>query len=111
MRAHGVTTFPDPLPSGGFDIPHGVKKEPQFQSAEQACRSGLPSGPSSSAKRTDIPAELNFAECMRSHGIAGFPDPNSQGQFDVPSDINTDSPRFETAAHACQTTGIHWNGA
>jgi hypothetical protein len=45
-----------------------------------------------------------FAACMRSHGVANFPDPNSQGEIDVRSSsgINPDSPKFRAAQDACQ---------
>lgn len=107
MRAHGVADFPEPVPGSGFHVPVGVKHEPQFQSASQACESDLPGG-GASAKHVNIQEELNFARCMRSHGIADFPDPMTGGGFDIPGDTN--SPQFEAAAHSCQTTGIHWNG-
>lgn len=46
---------------------------------------------------------LTFAQCVRSHGVPGFPDPDSQGGFD-PSQISglEDSPQLKTAAAACK---------
>jgi hypothetical protein len=107
MRAQGVPNFPDPLPDGRFDIPRGVKFEPEFQSASQACQSDLPNAGTSS-KHPDVREDLDFARCMRSHGITDFPDPLPGGGFNLPG--NTNSPQFEAAARACQTTGVHWNG-
>jgi hypothetical protein len=38
MRAHGVPSFPDPLPGGGFDVPSAVDTgSPAFTSANGAC--------------------------------------------------------------------------
>jgi hypothetical protein len=108
MRSHGVPNFPDPVPGGGFGTPSGVKHEPRFQSASQACQGDLPGG-GPSAKHVNIREELNFAGCMRSHGVSNFPDPMPGGGWDIPG--NTNSPQFEAAARACQTTGIHWNGS
>ena len=47
---------------------------------------------------------LNFARCMRSHGIPNWPDPttdrNGQPVFDIPG-INPDSPRVSNTADEC----------
>jgi hypothetical protein len=38
MRAHGVPTFPDPLPGGGFNIPSTVNAQSAaFAVADRAC--------------------------------------------------------------------------
>ena len=54
---------------------------------------------------------LKFSECMRSHGVSGFPDPStSQGQnaigidgynFNLPSNLNLQSPAFKSAQKTC----------
>lgn len=47
---------------------------------------------------------LDFAKCMRSHGVPKFPDPRSGGrgfQFDT-SAINPQSPAFQSAQQACR---------
>jgi hypothetical protein len=113
IRAHGIPEFSDSALSviGGqleLHVPNYLKSEPQFQSALQACRKDLPGG-GASAKHVNIQEELNFARCMRSHRITNFPDPLPGGGFDIPGDTN--SPQFEAAAHACQSTGVHWNSA
>jgi hypothetical protein len=45
-----------------------------------------------------------FAACMRSHGVANFPDPSSGGGINIGprSGINPDSPQFQSAQRACQ---------
>jgi hypothetical protein len=117
MRGHGVSNFPDPTtPAGGgvaFSIDGGPGSDlnpnnPAFQVANQACRSLLPAGvqvpPPPSPK---IAAEVRWARCMRSHGVPGFPDPNSQGAFDS-AKFNDTSPAFHIASRACtslQPTG------
>jgi hypothetical protein len=45
MRAHGVSSFPDPNFSGGtpaISVPGGTTSSPQFQRAQQACQSLTP---------------------------------------------------------------------
>lgn len=43
-----------------------------------------------------------FAQCMRSHGTASFPDPTAQGTFQLPTSL-TASPQFKTADDACKS--------
>lgn len=47
---------------------------------------------------------LAYSQCMRSHGVANFPDPNADGQVKIASSsgINFYSPAFEAAESACQ---------
>jgi hypothetical protein len=51
---------------------------------------------------------LKYADCMRSHGIADFPDPNDQGEFAIDadgpsSDLNSTNPTFQGAELACKS--------
>jgi hypothetical protein len=48
---------------------------------------------------------LGFAQCMRSHGVPNFPDPNSSGQLDL-SGVNPQSPAFQTAVDDCKQFGV-----
>jgi hypothetical protein len=115
MRAHGVSDFPDSAISVGngnveFNIPLAVKNEPQFASASRACSPDLPGGGASAKPSENVQQELEFANCMRTHGITDFPDPLPSGGFDIPG--NTNTPQFEAAQNACQTstgssTGAH----
>jgi hypothetical protein len=46
MRRHGEPAFPDPASNGSFTLPPGMNAEsPQFQNAEKACQSLMPSNP------------------------------------------------------------------
>lgn len=47
---------------------------------------------------------LAFAQCVRAHGVPGFPDPNSQGNFLLRSNrgFRMGSPQFESANRACE---------
>lgn len=109
MRAHGVLDFPDPDSNGSFNLSGGgdlTPTDPTYQAATQACRSlgsaGKASAPSFS--RQQIAAILNFAECMRSHGIDNYPDPNSNGI--IPGirnfGIDPNSSQFQAANSACK---------
>ncbi|MGP0037768.1 MAG: hypothetical protein ACLP4R_24835 [Solirubrobacteraceae bacterium] len=61
-------------------------------------------------------AALGYANCMRSHGVPDFPDPNSQGEFQLHSifengrttqgeDLIPSSPAFQGAERACGAFG------
>ena len=116
IRSHGVPGFPDPSnsPNGGqgFKITpseHIAQGSPQFQAAQQACKKLLPNGgettPAEHAKT--LAQALKYVQCMRSHGVAKFPDPSTQGGgvnilIDPNSGINPSSSQFQAAASACQ---------
>jgi len=110
MRSHGVPDFPDPTPGPGGGFAFQIngspgsdldRNDPRRQAAGAACRSLLPGGeqaPALSARK--LAAEVKWAQCMRSHGLPGFPDPNAQGAFDS-SRFDDSSPAFQTASNAC----------
>jgi hypothetical protein len=126
MRANGVTNFPDPGGGGGIQLSasSGINPfSPAFKAAQSHCRKLLPGGgpptgpPSAQAERQ----ALEVSECMRKHGVSGFPDPTLKApsspagytaiQDDggvilaIPSTINVQSPAFQQAAKACQFGG------
>jgi hypothetical protein len=109
MRARGVPNFPDPPAGGGIHITasSGLDPEsPAFQAAMQTCRKLLPGGgpprivPESAKLRL-----LNHAECMRAHGVPGYPDPTFPAGGGVesffPSNVEFGAPVFEKALKAC----------
>jgi hypothetical protein len=62
--------------------------------------SGNSSPSSSASSKGDVRA---YSACMRSHGVANFPDPDSKGRIAMNSGVDPESPQFKTAARACQT--------
>ena len=126
MREHGVTNFPDPSGGGGgiqFRISGNAinPASPAFRSARVSCSKLLPGGgPGRHASAEAIKQDTEMAECMREHGVAGFPDPvvtatppginpadYSSAQYGngifigIPKSVNVRSPAFEAAAKAC----------
>jgi hypothetical protein len=64
---------------------------------------GAPSGTVTNASGASgkSPQEaLQFAQCMRAHGVSNFPDPNGQGIRITPSIAQ--SPAFQPAQNACK---------
>jgi hypothetical protein len=114
MRDHGVANFPDPqvtTASGGGvvrqAVPASAGLSPKFKAAQNACKGILPP-PGSGGPRHQGPSKqvfLAFARCLRSHGIADFPDPNAQGQLTLQmisaAGVDLKAPSFLTAAKAC----------
>jgi hypothetical protein len=72
---------------------------------------GVASGASSSANAASAPSSsppagpLAFAECVRAHGVQDFPDPDSDGNFDLSrgGDLNPTNPTYQAAAQACRS--------
>jgi hypothetical protein len=117
MRSHGVPDFPDPTVqngSVGFSITAGDgvdQNSPQYQSARQAC-SSLRGGGTANSGSGNLAKELKFAQCMRSHGVPDFPDPNKNGGFSGTSTVNPSSPTFQNAQSTCmQLSGLGGRGS
>jgi hypothetical protein len=109
MRSHGVPRFPDPGSNGRTSLGNGIDpSSPQFQAAQKACQSLLPSGGSSlatqSAGGSISPQKqaqlLRFARCMRAHGVPNYPDPTSHG-IALSQSVDPKSPQFQAATQAC----------
>lgn len=113
MRLHGVSTFPDnAITSTGsgteVHLPQGITENPNYQSASKACQSKLPRGGNTGgggANNKNVQAEINWADCMHSHGVPNAPEPNSQGQMIMKGGsggVDPNSPTFQAAMQACR---------
>jgi hypothetical protein len=113
MRSHGVPNFPDPVSASVtgyvFKFPTGLNpSSPHFASANEACRHLLPNGGQlTPQQRAQIQTKLlQFARCMRSHGVANFPDPSLGPDNRVvlsPGTADPNSPQFQAAEKACKS--------
>jgi hypothetical protein len=111
MRGHGISDYPDPAnQSGGTGFQLGGSGDlnpsnPQYQAANQVCKHLLPNGgvaPSQNAQSQA--ALLQFAQCMRSHGVEDFPDPiGGTFQLSGQGDLSQNNPQFQTAYSACKS--------
>jgi hypothetical protein len=114
MRSHGLPDFPDPDSSGGFAMPSNINpNSPQYQAAANACKAyagpGLNLTP---AREEQIEASaLEFAQCMRSHGLPNYPDPKitfsnggvSESEGAPGSGLDPNSPAYQAALKTCQS--------
>jgi hypothetical protein len=124
MRAHGISDFPDPqiLANGTvarrIEVQQGSDLDPatpRFQAARKACRSLVPAPPQ--GQRTQQQAReqaqaLQYAQCMRTHGVPTFPDPDfSHGiSFGDNGTYDPNSPSFQAADRSCGSLLSGGNG-
>jgi hypothetical protein len=107
VRAHGVPDWPDPGANG--QEPASTKNlvsDPHFTAANNACRH-LAQGGSSVQFAADTRQYVQFAQCVRAHGVPNFPDPSTDPDgspvFNLGnSGVNVQSPQVQTAALGCQ---------
>ena len=117
MRAHGIPNYPDPSSvSGPIDENQLGVSDTVYETAKTTCDRLYPQPQSAgitTAQQQQVEAQLlKFAECMRSHGLPSFPDPNPASTiwgpgggpiFSHPSSINPNSPQFTSAENACKS--------
>ncbi|MGH2889569.1 MAG: hypothetical protein ACRDNJ_08070 [Solirubrobacteraceae bacterium] len=128
MRAHGVTNFPDPSGHGINIGGTGINpRSPAFQAAQTICFKLMPGGGPMGHKATaqQIRQADQGAQCMREHGVTGYPDPIISNAspaslnpanyssieagngmiIAIPKSINEQSPAFLNAQKACHPQG------
>jgi hypothetical protein len=115
MRANGVSAFPDPDASGALTIDavaNGSSLDTSsaaFQQALGACKDLEPPGFTGHKRSTQQQqAALEFAQCIRDHGVKDFPDPvNGEPLIDTYKIPSSNRPGGMTilnaATHACGT--------
>ncbi len=82
MRQNGVPDFPDPGPDGELTIDELANdssidtSSAAFEEATSACQDLAPAGFTGEERTEDQQEQaLDFAACMREHGVPDFPDP------------------------------------
>lgn len=110
MRGHGVSAFPDPGRNAdgtyGFSDLAALRRLVHGdQQAFDAClpllsKSGILSRDNLAAFQQQM---LVYARCMRSHGVASFPDPKANGRFGGQlKGLDRNTPTYRAAATACR---------
>jgi hypothetical protein len=87
MRSKQVPNFPDPQAGTGDKFPSaqqlGVSGS-VYQTAMNTCSHLLPAGVNNKFPPAEVQVLLvgmrRFSQCMRSHGMPGFPDPSTDSQ-------------------------------
>jgi hypothetical protein len=119
MRAHGVPDFPILKQGPGNTLVHpvspsaGMLTAPGYDPAFRACLKLAVTGgrPAAQYQATALNA-LQQAECMRAHGITGYPFPGALGgglhEPDFTAiDLDPHTLQFQAAAQACGM-GLVW---
>ncbi|MGN6168719.1 MAG: hypothetical protein ACTHQQ_11190 [Solirubrobacteraceae bacterium] len=119
MRAHRVSSFPDPSGGGGGVNLAGTginPESPAFKSARVACAQLAPGGHPGGVRATESQflVALALAKCMRVHGFPDFPDPTRVDSppgpivivgnglfFRVSPSFDPNTPAFRRAVAAC----------
>jgi hypothetical protein len=109
IRSHGVSNFPDPVqtPSGGYGYrTTGIDpNSAAFQGALQACKA-LPSPWNATGQELSSAQQqawLNWAQCIRTHGVPAFPDPTFSGKEVRDSGVGSNSSQLQSAMDACKS--------
>ena len=107
MRAHRVPKWPDPDSSGSFDKTKITEQQlgvssTALQAAQDACQHLLPPE-SLTQQRLNAVQALQYAQCVRAHGVSNFPDPDGKGRIPDPETAGVDqgSPQFQAANDTC----------
>jgi hypothetical protein len=58
-------------------------------------------GGASAPGATPVQQAVAYAQCMRSNGEPGFPEPDSQGLFPNLGPVDIHSPKYQSATNAC----------
>jgi len=119
MRAHGLRNFPDPTQGAGGLGFNGISGNPgvdaltvdgitfagpAWDAARKACQRYLPGGAAGQGPELthgQMAVRVARSECMRTHGVPSFPDPNARGGVTLPPSVDTNAPAFVRAARRC----------
>ena len=119
MRSHGVPDFPILTQGPGGALVHpvsppaGMLTAPGYDAAFRAClKLAVVGGRSPARYRAMALNGLRQSECMRAHGITGYPSPGAlNGGLHEPDftaiGLDPHTLRFQAAAHACGM-GLAW---
>jgi hypothetical protein len=103
FRAHGLPGFPDPAYDPRDGRWHFADDSPPLSAqVRQACASVMPqSTPASPIPTAQLNDLLQYARCVRAHGMPDWPDPAIDGVFHTSIDPKTD-PRAVAAMQPCE---------
>jgi len=103
LRKQGLTHFPDPPYAAGELNNLGYTKLVVQKYESGACHKYALAGgwvPTPAENQQHMDQMLAMAKCMRAHGVAGFPDPSSQGGVMMPVPV-AEEPGYSAAAKVC----------
>jgi hypothetical protein len=97
----GATALLSGCTGGSSGATGQVANIPTTGAASPAAQSNTSGRPSKDQVRA---AALNYAKCMRSHGVSAFPDPDANGNLAVDGNaVGINSPTYKSADTACKS--------
>lgn len=113
-RDHGYPDFPDPVIDGSKlkygdwgpqvqEQARAVSEVPECKAIQDQIRAL--GNANSTPSAADLEKLKQFAQCMRDHGIIGWPDPKADGSFPIigtPLQTEAKSDRSRAAQNACK---------
>jgi hypothetical protein len=102
VRDNGYAEFPDPKPDG-FQFLIDQKDVVRFKKAAEACKDIAPAGMRDEGVTPEqLDALLKLSQCVRENGVPEFPDPDSEGRYDLrDTGIGPGDTRVDAAMDAC----------
>lgn len=103
LNAHGAVAHV--IAGGGVLTEVTPSTQARISRAQAICRKLLPNAiqtPTAAQSARMLALLLQFAECMRAHGLPNFPDPTANGiRIAQNSGIDPQSPQYQAAQQAC----------
>nr|BFE60086.1 hypothetical protein GCM10020063_046120 [Dactylosporangium thailandense] len=112
MRDHGYPDFPDPVEDDGrWVIPPPAAGLTPPPACLELFRGAKGRPPQRQLTADEIAQRRKWAECVRRNGIPAVPDPDSDGNFQLPPALQPISaqPGWAAAREACRA--YEWPGA
>ena len=117
IHTHGSPDFPDPYVDGNGNVAFPSTAPNLPAAAQSACQpiidqlpnpgNGVPTAIASASYQQWI----QFAACMRSHGLPAWPDPKPDGSFPLPASLrDAQSGAIAPAFEACRNLDPNPNG-
>jgi hypothetical protein len=107
LRANGHPEFPDPIPDdrGRWRMPEDAPQPDPVPATCAPIARGYKeqvAGDEERERAAEMPQRRAFAACMREHGVPGFPDPDSTGNFEWPEGQQPAESLLRPAEEACR---------
>ncbi len=99
MKNEAVNDTPRPRRRPALSAQRSLVAVTAVVSATVIAACGASSRPSGAAA-TGGPL-LQYAQCIRGHGVPNFPDPTAHAGLVIPNNINPQSPAFKSAQQSC----------
>lgn len=112
MRNNGFPDFPDPIEDDGrWVIPPPAADLTPPPACMDLFRGAKGRPPQRQLSAEELTQRRKWADCIRKNGIPNVPDPDSDGNFNLPPELQpiTNQPNWAKAREACKS--FEWQGA